>query len=229
VTPAAVAELARRMGVEHKLPEDLALSLGAGEVTPLELTNAMATFAAGGKTAKPRFIEAINGKATAPSATTQALDEKTAYIVTDMMRSVVTSGTGYRAQAVKVPVAGKTGTSNDEKDTWFIGMTPDYAIGVWIGYDDPRQMRREAGGTAAAPVFAELAKTMNLPNKQFARPPGILDVKIDRRSGDLAPDGAPKASVLTELFLEGTAPTTYAPLEGDITDQTQHTEGFEED
>ena len=229
VTPTAVAELAEQMGIQHKLPREMALSLGAGEVTPLEMTNAIASFAAGGETAKPKFIEAINGKPTAPSVTKQVLSKQTAYIVTDMMKSVVTSGTGYLAQALKVPIAGKTGTSNDEKDTWFVGMTPDYVIGVWVGYDDPRSMPGEAGGKTAVPVFVDLAKTMNLPGKQFSRPSGILDVKIDRETGDLAPDGAPKNTMMTELYLEGTQPTTYAAKPGDITDQNQHTGGFEED
>jgi penicillin-binding protein 1A len=134
----------------------------------------------------------------------------------------VTSGTGHLAQALKVPIAGKTGTSNDAKDTWFIGMTPDYVIGVWIGYDDPRSMGREAGGTTAVPVFVDLAKTMNLPGKSFTRPSGILDVKIDKDTGDLAPEGGPKDKVLTELFLEGTQPTQYAPLPDEITDRNLH-------
>jgi penicillin-binding protein 1A len=225
----AVAQLAALMGIEHELPVHISLALGSGEVTPLELTNAMATFAAAGKTAKPRFIEALHGKATAPSATKEALDPKTAYIVTDMMKSVVTSGTGHRAASLNVPIAGKTGTSNDQKDTWFIGMTPDYAIGVWIGFDDPRPMGRETGGSTAVPVFVDLAKTMKLPNKQFARPSGILDVKIDRRSGLLAPEGAAKSVVISELFLEGTAPTQYATKDEDVTPDNMHQKEFEED
>jgi penicillin-binding protein 1A len=229
VTPDAVAELAARMGIEHELPRHISLSLGSGEVTPLEMTNAMATFVAEGKTAKPKFIEAINGKPTAPAVAKEALDPRTAYIVTDMMTSVVTAGTASRAQALNVPIAGKTGTSNDAKDTWFIGLTPDYAIGVWVGYDDPRAMGKETGGSAAVPVFVELAKTMKLPNRQFTRPGGIVDVKIDRKKGLLAPEGAAQSSVVTELFLEGTAPTTYAAKEDDVTTENMHQKEFEED
>jgi penicillin-binding protein 1A len=229
VTPEAVVDLAKRMGIGSKLPTHISISLGAGEVTPLEMTNAVATFAAAGKTAKPKFIEAIHGKATPPAATREVLDPRTAYIVTDMMRSVVTSGTATRAQSLGVPIAGKTGTSNDAKDTWFIGLTPDYAIGVWVGFDDPRPMGKETGGSAALPVFIELAKAMKLPNKQFARPAGILDVKIDRKRGLLAPDDMPKSAVITELFLDGTAPTTYAAKEDDITPENQQTDHFEGD
>ncbi|HWU88540.1 MAG TPA: PBP1A family penicillin-binding protein, partial [Kofleriaceae bacterium] len=229
VGPEAVADLAQRMGIQHKLPREMALSLGAGEVTPLEMTNGIATLAAGGVTALPRFVEAINGKPTARPAGEQVLSPQTSYIVLDMMKSVVTSGTGHLAASLGVPIAGKTGTSNDEKDTWFIGMTPDYVIGVWVGYDDPRSMPGEAGGKTAVPVFVDLAKTMNLPGKQFSRPSGILDVKIDRETGDLAPDGAPKETVLTELFLEGTEPTQYAAKPGDITEDNFQTSGFEGD
>jgi penicillin-binding protein 1A len=229
ITPEAVAELAARMGIERELPRHISLSLGSGEVTPLEMTNAMATFAAGGKTAKPRFIEAINGKATAPAVAKEVLDPKVAYIVTDMMRSVVTSGTATRVNALNVPIAGKTGTSNDAKDTWFIGLTPDYAIGVWIGYDDPRAMGKETGGSTAVPVFVDLAKAMKLPRKQFARPSGILDVKIDRKKGLLAPEGAAQSAVLTELFLEGTAPTTAAAAEDEVTPENMHQKEFEGD
>ena len=189
----------------------------------------MASFATGGKTAKPRFIEAIQGKPTAPSEATQVLDPKVAYIVTDMMKSVVTAGTASRAQALGIPIAGKTGTSNSSKDTWFIGLTPDYAIGVWVGYDDPRSLGHEVGGTTAVPVFVELVKSMKLQSKQFARPSGIVEAQIDRKTGLLAPEGAPKSTVITELFLEGTAPVTYAAKADEITSDNMVTKEFEGD
>jgi penicillin-binding protein 1A len=214
VTPEKILELAKRIGIESKLPTTLSLALGAGEVTPLEMTNAMATFAAGGKTAKPVFIDAIDGKATPPAQTTQAVAPEVAYVVTNMMQSVVTSGTGVLASKLKISVAGKTGTSNDARDVWFVGLTPDYAIGVWIGHDDPRSMGRETGGTTAVPVFVEVAKAMNLPDKKFARPPRVVDAKIDRATGMLAPEGWPQEKLLTEVFIEGTVPTEVATDEG---------------
>ena len=210
-----IIDLANRVGIESKLPTTLSLALGAGEVTPLETTNAMATFAAGGKAAKPVFIDAIDGKATPPAEARQVVKPEVAYVVTHMMQSVVTSGTGVLAQKLKIPVAGKTGTSNDAKDVWFVGLTPDYAIGVWIGYDDPQSMGRETGGTTAVPVFVEVAKTMNLPAKQFPRPPQVVEAKIDRTTGLLAPDGWPKDKTMTEVFVAGTAPTEFASEEGD--------------
>ncbi|MGN6106744.1 MAG: penicillin-binding protein 1A [Kofleriaceae bacterium] len=232
VTPDAVAELARRMGIHSKLPREMSLALGSGEVTPLEMTNAIATLGAGGMAVPPRFIEAIDGKATAPVAGERVLSEQSAYIVTDMMRSVVTSGSGHLAQALKIPVAGKTGTSNDARDTWFIGMTPDYAIGVWVGYDDNRSMGKEAGGTTATPIFVDVAKSMNLPAKSFVRPAGIVEAKIAKAgddAGKLAPEDAPPGTAITEIYLEGTAPTEVAAKAGDVTDQNLVQSSFEED
>ncbi len=217
VTPAKIIDLANRVGIQSKLPSTLSLALGAGEVTPLEMTNAMATFAAGGKTAKPVFIDSIDGKATAAAETTQAVAPEVAYVVTNMMQSVVQSGTGILASKLKIPVAGKTGTSNEARDVWFVGLTPDYAIGVWIGYDDPQSMGRETGGTTAVPVFVEIAKAMNLPAKTFPRPPKVVEARIDRATGLLAPEGFPKDTTMTEVFVEGTAPTEYADKPGDVT------------
>jgi penicillin-binding protein 1A len=221
-TPQAVVAYAHKLGIESKLPEETSIALGSGEVTPLEMTNAIATYAAGGIHAKPRFVEAINGKPVAAEQGERVVDEKVAYVVTDMMRSVVTSGTGHLANALKIPIAGKTGTSNDAKDVWFVGFTPEYVIGVWIGYDEPKEMGKETGGTTAVPVFVELMKTMNQPAKSFSKPAGIVDVKINKSSqehmGKRAPDGADKATVMTEIYIKGTEPTEEAPLDTEITE-----------
>jgi penicillin-binding protein 1A len=144
------------------------------------------------------------------------------------MRSVVTEGTAMAAAALKIPIAGKTGTSNDAKDAWFIGMTPDYAIGVWIGHDDPRPMGRETGGTTAVPVYIEIMKQLNLPAKAFPRPPHVVEATIDKKTGLLAPEGAPKEATLTEVFVEGTQPTEVAPMPGDVTEGNK-TKGEYED
>ncbi len=213
-----IVDLAHKLGIHSKLPAENSIALGSGEVTPLEMTNALATFAAGGVYAPPRFVEAFDGKATTPVAGERVIDESVAYVVVDMMRSVVTSGTGHLANALKIPVAGKTGTSNESKDVWFVGMTPDYAIGIWIGYDDPKPMGKETGGTTAVPVFVELMKSMNQPAKPFPRPGGVVEARIDRASGLLAPEDAPKNTMMTEVYLKGTAPTEVATKAGDVTD-----------
>ncbi|MCX5742738.1 MAG: PBP1A family penicillin-binding protein, partial [Proteobacteria bacterium] len=220
VTPEAIAELANKMGIESELPHEMSLALGAVEVTPLELTNAIATFAAGGVTQAPRFVDAIDGKPMPASPTTQALRPEVAYVVTDMMRSVVEEGTAHLATALGIPIAGKTGTSNDARDTWFVGLTPDYAIGVWVGFDDNRPMGHEAGGTTAVPIFVDVVKTMKLPKKAFPRPAKVVEVSIDKATGLLAPEGAPKGTTMMEVFVEGTVPTETAAKPGEITDET---------
>jgi penicillin-binding protein 1A len=217
VKPETIAALAHKMGIGTKLPEEMSLALGSGEVTPLEMTNAIATLAAGGIAKAPRFIDAIDGKATADPRSEQVLRPEVAYVVTDMMRSVVTEGTGIRAAALKIPIAGKTGTSNDARDTWFIGLTPDYAIGVWLGYDKPRAMPGETGGTTAVPIYVEIMKSINPTAKPFTRPAHVVEATIDKATGLLAPEGAPKDTTMTEVFVEGTAPTEIAPLAGDVT------------
>jgi len=214
ITPTRIIDLVTAVGLDaSKFPTSPALALGAGEVTLLEHTNAMTTFAAGGKTAKPVFIDAINGKASEGAALTQVIDPEVAYVTVDMMRSVVTSGTGVGASKLGIPVAGKTGTSNDAKDVWFIGLTPDYAIGIWIGHDEPKSMGRETGGGTAVPVFVEVVKSMKLPAKPFPRPPKVIEMKIDKDSGLKAPDGWPKDKTVTEVFVEGTGPTEEASAE----------------
>jgi penicillin-binding protein 1A len=217
--PETVVAMAHKLGIKSELPAEMSISLGAGEVTPLEMVNAYATLASGGLYAEPTFIDAIDGKAQPQQKAEQVITPEVAYVMVDTMRSVVTEGTGGMIGAkLKVPIAGKTGTSNDAKDTWFIGMTPDYVIGVWCGYDDPREMKGEQGARVAAPVFLEIAKSMNLPGKAFVRPAHVVEAVIDRQTGLLAPEGAPKNTTLTEVFVEGTAPTEVAPKPGEVTE-----------
>jgi penicillin-binding protein 1A len=224
VKPEAVAAMAKQLGIQSELPKEMSLALGAGEVTPLEITNAYATLAAGGVYAPPRFIDAINGKATPDAPGQQVLRPEVAYVTTDMMRSVVTEGTAAEIGAkIKAPIAGKTGTSNEAKDTWFIGMTPDLVIGVWMGRDDDRPMPGEQGAKVAAPVFLEIAKQLDLPAKAFPRPAHVVEALIDRATGLLAPDGAPKATTLNEVFVEGTQPTEVAAKPGEQTEATSVT------
>lgn len=217
--PENVAAFAKRMGIATELPHEMSLALGSGEVTPLEMTNAIATLATGGIAAPPKFIDAIDGVATPPSKGEQVLRPEVAFVVVSMMQSVVSEGTGIKANALKLGVAGKTGTSNDGRDNWFIGLTPDYAIGVWLGNDDNRSLGRgETGGTSAVPVFVDIAKSMNLTQKPFPKPAKVVEATIDRATGLLAPEGAPKGTTRSEVFVEGTAPTEVAPMAGDVTE-----------
>jgi len=225
--PENIVAMAHKLGVKSELPTTISLALGAGEVTPLELTNALATLADGGIALPPKFIDAIDGKATAEAQGDPAIKPEVAYVITNTMQSVVTEGTAAKVgQSLKIPIAGKTGTSNDARDTWFIGLTPDYAIGVWVGYDDNRPMPGEQGAKVAAPVYIDIMKAMNPPAKAFPRPPHVVEVTIDRATGLLAPDGAPKDTTMTEVFVEGTQPTEVAPKPGEATEGNSGTREY---
>jgi penicillin-binding protein 1A len=144
----------------------------------------------------------------------QVLDPMTAYQITSMLEGVVQRGTATRVQAVGKPIAGKTGTTNDEKDAWFVGFSPDLVVGVFVGYDQPRPMGRGmTGGHVSAPIFTEFMKVAlaDAPPKEFQAPPGIELIPIDRRTGLRAQPGA--EGVILEAFKPGTAPpSTYSVI-----------------
>jgi penicillin-binding protein 1A len=225
----AVVTLANRMGIASKLTPEMSIALGSNEVTPLEITNAVASLAAGGVAAEAQFVDAINGKSTPAPPGEQVLRPEVAYVVVDMMRSVINEGTAHLAAALKIPIAGKTGTSNDAKDTWFLGLTPDYAIGVWVGYDDNRAMAHATGGALAVPVYVDIMKQMNQPAKPFARPAHVVELTIDKKTGLVAPDGAPKGTTLSEVFVEGSAPTAVAAMPDEITGEKKTKSEYDDD
>jgi penicillin-binding protein 1A len=224
---AQVADLAEKLGITTKLPRELSLSLGSGVVKPIDMANAFASLAAGGKYAPPRFIESIDGADSPGVAPVQVMPPEAAYVVVNMMESVVQAGTGQLAKKLGIPIAGKTGTSSDARDTWFMGMTPDYVIAVWIGNDDNSPMgKKETGGTTSVPIFVDVVKAMNLKAKAFPRPAGVVEARIDTATGLLSPPGAPRSSSYAEVFLEGTAPTEVAPMPGDITSDNMVTNEY---
>ncbi len=228
VTPDAIVAMAKKMGISSELKPDMSIALGSNEVTPLEITNAYVTLANGGFRGDPQFVDAIDGKPTPAVQGEQVVRPEVAYVVVDMMRSVVEEGTAHAAAALHIPIAGKTGTSNEAKDTWFIGLTPDYAIGTWIGYDDNRPQEHETGGAVAVPVYVEIMKHINPPAKSFSRPAHVVEATIDKESGLLAPDGAPQNTTMTEVFIEGTAPTETAAKPGDVTDQNRSKNDYDD-
>jgi penicillin-binding protein 1A len=142
------------------------------------------------------------------------LDPVDAYLMTDMLRAVVDEGTGTKVKALGRPVAGKTGTTNDLHDAWFIGYTPELAAGVWIGYDSARNLgKNETGGRTAAPVFLEYMKKAleQRPVQEFAVPEGVVFARVDRATGLLAPSGDENAIFMP--FREGAAPTEVSPTQ----------------
>lgn len=180
----SVIDLAKRAGIKSDMPADLTLALGSLSISPLELTSAFAVFANGGKRIKPiaiKYVTDSSGKVLMENKPEieDALAPEVAYTVTEMLKDVIAYGTGTRANIGR-PVAGKTGTSNDFKDAWFVGYTPQLVAGVWVGYDDMRKSlgRGEAGGRVSAPIWAQFMKEV-LSNKEvqdFSTPDSIKNI-----------------------------------------------------
>jgi penicillin-binding protein 1A len=236
-----IAEYAHRYGVYDNLPNFLSYALGAGETTVMRMTTAYSMFANGGRRVIPTMIDRIQDRygrtiykhdqrecrgcsadawknQPEPSLVDrreQVLDPMTAYQITSMMEGVVQRGTGTALRELGKPIAGKTGTTNDEKDVWFIGFTPEIAVGVYLGYDKPRQISRTAtGGHLAAPVVRDFFKVAlaNRPAVPFRVPPGIKLIRIDAKSGLRAGPGTQRA--LLEAFKPGTAPPDSTSIIG---------------
>ena len=207
-----VIQLAKTLGIQGAMPRNFSIALGSTSVTPLELTSAFATFANAGTKMKPisiKYITDTHGEIVENNQPegTPALTPAGSFLITSMMEDVIRYGTGMRANIGR-PAAGKTGTSNDYKDAWFVGYTPDLAAGVWVGFDDMRRSlgSGEVGGRAAAPIWQHFMRNV-LSNKvapDFVVPPGIVKMRIDASTGQPAGFLASEASTLDEYFKEGT-------------------------
>jgi penicillin-binding protein 1A len=206
-----------RFGLAGPLPRNLSIALGSAEVTPLELTRAYGVFATLGKRFEPIFITRVTDRdgnpldfaGTRPTFT-RVMSPATAFVMTSMLQTVVQHGTGRKATELGRAVAGKTGTTNDTHDAWFIGFTPDFLAGVWVGFDSERSLgKTETGGHAAAPIWTEFMKTAvaDRPPIDFPMPDGVTLVQVDRASGLRAVAGR-EADL--EVFVKGSEPTTYA-------------------
>ena len=205
------------LGVESKLGADLSLALGSYEVTPREMAGAYATLAAGGVYEQPILVKKITGpngaevKLPDPTPSRRVMDEAEAYVITSLLTSVVQDGTGKRAKALGRPIAGKTGTSNQAKDAWFVGYSTDVACAVWTGFDDPTPLGAgEAGASAALPAFVDFMREAHKkrPAADFPVPAGVSRVSIDPDTGLRAYAG--QANAISEVFLVGTEPTETA-------------------
>lgn len=211
-----VVKLAASAGVKAAMPADSdALALGSATVTPLEMVNAYATLAAGGVLDEPIFIEKVTDPSgavvyTAPSHARQTITPQLTYLMTSLMQSVIEDGTAQAVKKLERPVAGKTGTTNDSHDAWFIGFTPDFVAGVWVGFDQAANLGPgETGGRAAIPMWLDFATVAleGVPVHEFPVPSGVTLVPVDK-AGLLTKFDAP-GSVL-EPFLTGTEPTEFA-------------------
>ncbi len=214
---AKIIERAHALGLTGAFPQDLSVSLGSRPVTPLELCTAFTCFARGGTIVQPRMItevkDAWGRELYAPQREpVEAMSPQTAYIITNLLQQVVKYGTGWRARALGRPVAGKTGTSNNEQDAWFMGFSPYLLTGVYVGFDRVRPMGKyETGSRAASPIWVEYRKAVEdtYPVQDFVQPSGIVMARIDPRTGLLAGPGSAKSIFLP--FKQGTEPTQTTP------------------
>jgi penicillin-binding protein 1A len=226
------ANYARKLGIASPLAEDLTFGLGSSAVTPMELAGAYAVLANGGVRITPtyiarildrngRILESIDpadfpggpqpGQRLVQQQRTRVISPETSYLITNLLESVVRHGTGWRAKALKRPTAGKTGTTNDLKDAWFIGYIPQLLTVTWVGYDQERPLgKKETGSRAAAPGWVSFMEqaVADLPVEHFPVPDAIEFRPIDPKTGLLAPEDSP--DVMIETFAPGTAPVRYA-------------------
>ncbi len=228
-----IAKYAKRFGVYDELPPYLSYALGAGETTLMRMVTAYAMIDNGGLRVIPTLIDRIQDRyghtiykhdervcegcdakdwhnqeePTLIDHREKVLDPMTAYQITSMMEGVVQRGTATVVRDVGKPIAGKTGTTNDGKDVWFIGFSPDIVCGVYMGYDKPRRIASNAtGGHLAAPIVRDFLKVAlaDKPPIPFPMPPGIKLVRVDAKTGMRAGPGDPR--VILEAFKPGTAP-----------------------
>lgn len=210
---------ARKLGITSRLDRDLSLALGSSGVSLLEIVRAYSVFANQGMRIPPRFITRIEDRDGTvifenPPEKKEVIDKSTAYIVTHLLTEVVQSGTGWRVKAIGRPVAGKTGTTNNLYDAWFVGYSPRYVTGVWVGFDEERSLgKKETGSRAASPIWLDFMKKVlkDKPEKVFPVPESVVFTKIDLDTG-LLPIADSRRTVY-ECFKEGTAPKkkTKAP------------------
>jgi penicillin-binding protein 1A len=213
-----IIDYAKKLGISSPLQNDLSMALGSSSLSLYELTNAYATFANQGRIFKPTFIKKIldrdgnlieeNPPLFYPKESSeeeQVLAPQTAYLMTYLLEGVVQHGTGWKAKALKRPVAAKTGTTDEFIDAWFIGYTPEFITGVWVGFDDEISLgENETGSRTASPIWvAFMSKVLqDKPVQDFPIPEGVEFAKIDPRTGQ---SGAGRETIL-ECFKEGTGP-----------------------
>jgi penicillin-binding protein 1A len=222
----------KKLGIESPVKRDLSIALGTSGVTMMELTSAFAVFANGGERIKPIFIKKIvtmkgevleentpymemedkeeeeeMPKTPAPVSKEQVISPQNAFIMSHLLQGVVQHGTGQRAKVLGRPIAGKTGTSSDYSDAWFVGYTPSLLTGVWVGFDDKTSLgKKETGARAALPIwiyFMEQA-LRNTPMDTPKPPQGITFVKVNIETG--LPTNTDSPEAITEAFIDGSIP-----------------------
>ncbi|MBI3328705.1 MAG: PBP1A family penicillin-binding protein [Nitrospinae bacterium] len=208
----SVVEYAKRLGIKSPLAPTLALALGASSLTPLELTMAFSVFASQGMRHEPlviKWVEDSEGGVLEKhtSIGERVMSEQEAFVMTSMLQGVVQRGTATRAKALGRPLAGKTGTTNDFIDAWFVGYSPNLVAGVWVGIDDREPLgNKEAGSRVALPIWIEFMQQAleRAPNQEFITPPHVRLVRIHPRTG--ASDETGAGETIAVALLEGALP-----------------------
>jgi penicillin-binding protein 1A len=211
-----VIDFSKNIGIEGDIPPNLSMALGSFSVTPLELAMAYSVFANSGIKMKSRAIKYITDpkgrvlESNEPQGE-QAVSQQTAFLITSMMQDVINYGTGWRIKALGRVAVGKTGTTNDYRDAWFVGYTSNITACVWVGFDDMRPLGfQETGAKAASPIWLNfmLSTPINESSSTFSIPEGIVSYPIDPATGLLSKDETQGA--LKEYFKEGTQPTQFS-------------------
>jgi penicillin-binding protein 1A len=221
-------DMFRRFGLTSQIPRHISIALGVPELSPMEAAYAQATFPAGGLEVKPVFItrilDADGGviEESKPEPRRRRIPADTAYVMADLMKNVVQNGTGKKALALGRPTAGKTGTSNDFKDAWFVGYTADLLAVVWVGRDDFKQIGNDTtGGQTALPIWLDFMQHghPDVPARDFAPPPGVMFVRATSDKGLPAGPGTPSSVLIP--FKRGTLPREFAQssLRAQFTDE----------
>ncbi len=213
-----VIALARRMGISTPIAPYPSSAIGASEVRPVDFIASYSVFANSGVAVEPRYVDRVDDRAgrvvwaPRPAAPELALDPRVAFIVRDMMRDVVERGTATsvrRHLPVSIPAAGKTGTTDDNTDVWFVGMTPEILAGVWLGFDRPQNIAVGAGGgSLAAPIWGQMMARYyaGRASSEWSPPGGLFIAELDRETGALADSLTPPERRYTEYFIDGTEP-----------------------
>ena len=218
-----LVDYVERFGFESELPRDLSVGLGTASVAMTEMARAYTVFPTLGDRRDLYFISEVRDRhGNILEQTTEAplvedvMEDETAYIMVNLMQDVVRAGTARKALELGVPLAGKTGTTNDFRDAWFIGYTPELLTTVWVGLDDFKSMGKgQYGGDVALPIFVEYmhAALAKYPPSEYQKPNDVHFIKVDMETGLLAREGEPSTKV---PYLKGTEPTTYAPEAGAV-------------
>lgn len=229
-----VAQYAQRMGLRTNVPRLPSVAIGSADVIALDMTQVYATIANLGQRVQPRSIVRIEddqGRLLWESRPERqaVLDSMSTYIMVDMMRDVVDNGSAFSIRdpargnlPVELPAAGKTGTTNDATDVWFVGFTPDLLASVWFGFDRPATiLPAAAGGVYAAPVWADFMNSVYFGEsplrpipQEWSRPPALTTRRVDRQSGNLATQWCPNDLVYEEIYIPGTEPAEVCDLHG---------------